>query len=209
MAAAPYFATAPIEQAINAYLSLDPNSINQLADIEGKVVELDLQGPPDVKLYFIPELGKLRVTGYCEQAPDAVIRATPLALTRMALAEDADQSLFGNGVTLIGDTSLATRIQTLLKDADIDWEEHLSRIVGDIAAHQIGRAGRGLFQWGKQVLKTAQMNSDEYLHEELRATPSKREVNDFMDGVDKVRADVERAAMRIQRLLNEQGKAQD
>jgi ubiquinone biosynthesis protein UbiJ len=206
MANAPYLVTAPIEQAVNAYLALDAGSPDKLADIEGKVVELDLQGPPNLKLYFIPELGKLRVTGYCDQAADAVIRATPLALTRMALSDSADQSLFGNGVTLLGDTGLATRIQTLLANADIDWEEHLSHIVGDIAAHQIGRGARGLLDWGKQVLQTAQMNSDEYLHEELRATPLRREVDDFMNDVDKLRADVERAAARMNRLLQKQAK---
>lgn len=206
MATAPYLVTAPLEQALNAYLALDPGSVDKLAGIEGKVVELDLQGPPNIKLYFIPELGKLRVTAYCDQAADAVIRATPLALTRMALSDSADESLFGHGVTLLGDTGLATRIQTLLVNADIDWEEHLSHIVGDIAAHQIGRGARGLLDWGKSVLQTAQMNSDEYLHEELRATPLRREVDEFMNDVDKLRADVERTAARIQRLLQQQGK---
>lgn len=201
---APYLVTAPLEQAINTYLALDPNSINKLADIEGKVVELDLQGPPNTKLYFIAELGRLRVTAYCDEAPDAVIRATPLALARMALADNAEKSLFGHGVTLLGDTGLATRLQTLLKNADIDWEEHLSHLVGDMAAHQIGRGARDLFSWGRDVLKTAQMNTDEYLHEELRATPLKREVNHFMDDVDRLRADVERAALRVQRLLDRQ-----
>ena len=77
---APYLVTAPLEQAINAYLALDPDSDARLAGLEGKVVELDLQGPPSVKLYFIAELGKLRVSGYCDEPADAVIRATPLAL---------------------------------------------------------------------------------------------------------------------------------
>lgn len=205
-AQAPYLVTAPLEQAINAYLSLDPDSPTKLSELEGKVVELDLQGPPNVKLFFIADLGKLRVTGYCEQAADAIIRATPLALTRMALSENADQNLFGHGVTLLGDTGLATRIQNLLRDANIDWDEHLSRLLGDIAAHQIGRGARGVLQWGRDVLKTAQMNTDEYLHEELRATPLRREVNDFMDGVDKLRSDVERAAMRVQRLFDAKHK---
>lgn len=197
---APYLLTAPIEQAINAWLALDPYSGQHLQGLGSGVVELELQGP-NLKLYLFAEQERLRVSGYCDEAPSAVIRATPLALARLALGEDKEAALFGRGVTLLGDTGLATRMQQLLADADIDWEEHLSHVVGDITAHQLGRLGRGLLDWGRNTLTTARINGDEYLHEELRATPLRREVDDFMAGVDQFRAGVERAAQRVQRLL--------
>lgn len=198
---APYALTAPLQQALNAWLALDPNSTARMQSLQGGVVEIDLRGP-DLQLYLFVEGDYLRVTGYCDESAQAIIRATPLALTRLALGRDREAALFGNGVTLLGDTGLATRMQQLLADADIDWEEHLSHIVGDIAAHQAGRAGRGLLDWGRKTLDTLWMNSDEYLHEELRATPLRREVDEFMAGVDQLRAGVDRAAQRVQRLLN-------
>jgi ubiquinone biosynthesis protein UbiJ len=198
---APYLLTAPLEQALNGWLTLDPYSAQRLQAIQGSVVELDLQGP-NIKLYLFVENDRLRVTGYCDETPAAIIRATPLALGRLALSRDKEDALFGHGVTLLGDTGLATRMQQLLVDADIDWEEHLSHVVGDIAAHQLGRAARAVTAWGRDTVHTATMNSDEYLHEELRATPPRREVEAFLNGVDQFRAGVERAALRVHRLLN-------
>jgi ubiquinone biosynthesis protein UbiJ len=198
---APYLLTAPLEQALNGWLALDPYSAQRLQSLRDGVVELDLQGT-NISLYLFVENNRLRVTGYCDEKPDAIIRATPLALARLALINDKESALFGHGVTLLGDTGLATRMQKLLADADIDWEEHLSRIIGDIAAHQLGRMARTATEWGRDTLGTASMNSDEYLHEELRATPPRREVETFLSNVDEFRAGVERATQRVQRLLN-------
>ena len=197
----PYLLTAPLEQALNAWLALDPYSAQRLQAVHGGVVELDLQGT-NIKLYLFVENNKLRVTGHCDEKPDAIIRATPLALSRLALSRDRENALFGHGVSLLGDTGLATRMQQLLVDADIDWEEHLSHVVGDIAAHQLGRAARTVTAWGRDTLNTASMNSDEYLHEELRATPPRRAVETFLSEVDAFRAGVERAELRVQRLIN-------
>lgn len=198
---APYLLTAPLEQALNGWLALDPRSAQRLQAMQEGVVELDLQGT-NIQLYLFVENNKLRVTGYCDEKPSAIIRATPLALSRLALGRDKEQVLFGHGVSLLGDTGLATRMQQLLIDADIDWEEHLSHIVGDIAAHQLGRAARAVTAWGRDTMNTATMNTDEYLHEELRATPPRREVQALLNEIDEFRAGVERAAQRVQRLLN-------
>ena len=89
---------------------------------------------------------------------------------------------------------------------DIDWEEQLSKLTGDIIAHQLGNAarhGRRAFRFG---LDTLEKDSGEYLQEELRLLPTRIETENFSDEVSRISMDVDRLAARLKRLQNRGGK---
>ena len=128
--------------------------------------------------------------------PDVIISGSLLALARLA-TPDGDTVVRGDAVELSGDVILARKFQSLLRYARPDFEEELSGLVGDAAAHGIGAFVRSVSQWGKEAGSTLQQNVSEYLQEESRSVPSRYEAELFRGQVNKLRDDVARFDARL------------
>ena len=137
---------AGLEAALNGYLGLDPVTRERVAALHGRTIGVEVLGL-GLTLYFTPdETGALLVHGRHEGEPDCWLRGTPLDLVRAGdRAKGADQ-LFSQRVRIEGDSALAQRFGAILADIDVDWEEQLSRVVGDVAAHEVGRLKRVIRQ---------------------------------------------------------------
>jgi ubiquinone biosynthesis protein UbiJ len=118
-------------------------------------------------------------------------------------ADSADQ-LFSGAVAISGDTELGHNFGKLLGGLDIDWEEQLSRLTGDLLAHRIGNLARGAARWGKDALEALRQDLPEYLQEEVRLLPGRYEVEEFLTEVDRLRDDLERLEQRVRRLSERQ-----
>ena len=115
-------------------------------------------------------------------------------------ADNKTQALFNNQVSLSGDIELSQTLQALLANLDIDWEGKLAKVVGDIAAHQIGQQARILQRWGKSASQTLLLNIEEYLHEESRDLPPRAELEHFYRNIETLTLTTDRLAARIERL---------
>lgn len=208
----PTVVTAALEGAINQVLALDPDTLEQLRKINGKVIGIELQGL-DIALYLIPTDSGLNVFGHFAGEPDTLLRGTPLAMLRMGLAKNAGDSFFTGEVEITGDVELGSQFREILDGLDIDWEEHLSRITGDVVAHKVGSFMRDAAQWGRNTLNTLSRDAAEYLQEESRDLPNRFEMEEFLSKIDTLRTDVDRIEARINRLArratnNQQEKPQ-
>jgi len=195
----PTIITAAIEAAINQVLALDPDTVERLHAINGKVIAIELQGL-DVTLYLIPTDAGLSVFGHFEGEPDTTLRGTPVAMLRMGLAENAGDSFFAGDVEISGDVELGSQFREILDGLDIDWEEHLSHITGDVVAHKVGSFVRDAFDWGHKTLDTLGRDGAEYLQEESRDLPNRFEMEEFLTAVDTLRTDVDRIEAHIRRI---------
>ena len=128
------------------------------------------------------------------------MRGSPMALLRMNGRREGSSQLFSGEVSITGDTELAHRIAKILATFEIDWEEQLSRLTGDILAHQAGDLVRQAGAWGRDRFKTLTLNGGEYLQEESQLLPTRIEIEEFLTGVDTLRDDTERLQARIVRL---------
>lgn len=199
--------SAIAEDASNRFLRLDPETLKRLGDIEGKVICLALwpQGPQKgidegTCWYFFPSEGGLQIRSHFENKADVSIEGDLPALMRLILGEQ-HQGIFGEGTMQIrGDIDLGRRFQDIIKRIDIDWEQVLSRYTGDMLAHQIGRAARKLREWRKQAHATLRQDIRKYLQEEARLLPQQEQIKVFFDAVDKLNADVDLMAARIQKI---------
>jgi ubiquinone biosynthesis protein UbiJ len=189
-----------LEQAINRVVALDPEAARQLATLHGRVICLDLRGI-ELKLNFVPRHdGRLQLLGRIEGQPDCTLSGSPIDLIRASEPSEGPAQLFAGHVRIDGDTALAQRFSEAVAGLDIDWEEQLSRLTGDIAAHEIGRSVRALAREGQRIGRSAEDNLGEYLTEEVRLLPHRFEVEAFLSDVDEIRDDVERLAARIAQL---------
>ncbi len=192
-------ALALLEQALNAALALDPKTGERLRRLEGKVIALELRGT-GITLTLQPTIeGRLRLMGDYDGEIDTTLRGAPFALLRMSTGR-AGEGMFSGEVEIDGDVELGQQIQRVFEKLDIDWEEHLSRLTGDIVAHQLGNTVRGLVAWGERAAEHLGRDAADYLHEESDTLPVEWEVEEFICGVDTLRSDVDRIEARVTRL---------
>ena len=189
-----------LDLALNSYLRLDANTLQRLGALAGKVIAIELRGL-DLIFYLLPHAEGIRIEGaYDAGVPDASLSGAPLALARLGAAKQEKGTQFSGDVEIRGDIELGQRFKAILDDIDIDWEEHVSRITGDVLAHQMGNVARGVLAWGRNALDTVSRDVAEYLHEESRDLPTRSEVEEFLVGIDTLRSDVDRLEARVQRL---------
>ena len=198
---------AAMEAALNQLFAMDPESFARLADFKGRIIAFHITDM-DQWLYFFPDKQGMQIISHYEGEPDTVISGSLLAFAKMALAEDQEKtrSVFKGDIKITGDMALGQHFQALFQQLDIDWEEHLSHITGDVLAHSLGNVARGVLDFGKQLFNSLGMDVSEYLQYETRDIASGPEIQHFNQQVDTIRNDVERAEARIKRL--EQALAQ-
>ncbi|PCI20028.1 MAG: sterol-binding protein [Piscirickettsiaceae bacterium] len=190
----------PLQIAINRYLDYDPEAPKQLAKMHGKVVALNFS-PLDVALFLIITQDGLDICDELSEPADTTITGSPLSLVMMGLQASSTSSLFAGDVSIEGDMELGTQFQKFLKNIEVDWEEPLSKLTGDVVANQLGNFVSDLSGWMQKTTKTNAMNVSEYFQEEERMLPSKFEVNKFKKNVDDLRLSTDRLEAKIQRLL--------
>jgi ubiquinone biosynthesis protein UbiJ len=193
--------TGAVEAALNRYLRLDPATLPRLEKLSGKVIAVEITGT-SVTLYLLPGATGMVVHTQHEGSVDTLLCGTPWALLCMATQKGngANTLLASEQATLSGDTELAQQVKHILDDMDIDWEELLSRVVGDVLAHNVMSTARDARTWGERSLAVLGQNFTEYQQEEARNLPTCHEVNAYLKAVDVLRDDVERTAQRVSRL---------
>ena len=129
----------------------------------------------------------------------ATLTGTPFSLMQLA-SPKPEAALRSGAVHIEGDAEVAQTFSELLKHARPDFEEELSRVIGDVAAHQLGNVARSAVSFGKRAADTFAQNVAEYLTEEGRDLPTRIEADEFIAGVDKLRDDVERFEARLAQL---------
>ena len=195
----PQAGLAVLEKAMNAALAMDPETLARLGRLEGKVVAVELKGL-GVTLFLLPGAEGFRLMGHFEGEPDTTLSGSPLALLRLNRGKPGE-GLFTGEVKIHGDVELGQRVQRILGGLDIDWEEHLSHLTGDVVAHQVGNLVRGVARWGERAAAGFGRNLTDFLQEERRDLPPRWELEEFLNGVDTLRSDVDRIEARVARLL--------
>lgn len=189
---------AGLEKALNLYLEADPEIAAGLDRIAGRHVVFELVGT-GLQLTLVPEQGgKVGVYVTLGDPPDAVIRATPLALLRTVLSEQAAAA--SGDLVIEGDAEIAHRLWSVLRGVELDWEEWLSGPMGDALAHIVAERLRGLGSWGRRTRDHLAGDLGEYMTEEARVTPARAELDDFLDAVDQLREGLDRLEARLARL---------
>jgi ubiquinone biosynthesis protein UbiJ len=194
---------AGLERAVNAALALDHEAEDRLWRLDGRVLAVELTGLA-APLTVIPVAGRLTIAPAWDGEVDATIHGAPFSLLRLGLG---DQGTVRRGdVRITGRVEVAQSFQRLFSELDIDWEEHVSRLLGDAAAHRLGGLARDLGRWADRLFGNGLATTGEYLREERRWLPSAPAVAARREDIAILRDDVARVEARI-RLLEEQNRA--
>ncbi|MFZ5531336.1 MAG: ubiquinone biosynthesis accessory factor UbiJ [Pseudomonadota bacterium] len=135
-------------------------------------------------------------TALTETVPDVTLTIHPAQLPRLLLRDEAAL----REIRVVGDDAFAQDISWLFRNLGWDVEEELSRVVGDIAAHRLARAGRHFAAWLPQVAENVARAFAEYWTEERPLLAKPLPVAEYLRAVDELRDAAERLGKRIERL---------
>lgn len=195
---------ATLENVLNRGLPRSPRAQQLCAELAGRTVAVVIAPAQSGSggHVFVASTGyclKLSTTmaeGLAGAPPDATIIGGPFSL--LALSGPAPEAVLQRGdVRIDGDAELAQKFRELFLLLRPDLEEELSLVLGDVPAHQLGRLARGALGWTRKAASTTVRNVAEYLGHERRDLVSRSEAEQFLQGVDTLREDVDRLAARI------------
>ncbi len=188
-----------LEKALNAYLQTDSHSSTRLAKLAGKTISIELL---PMHLHFNCHFTKERVTltTHADEPALTKIKGTPLQLLGALVSKDNRHQFFAEDLNIEGDAEFAQLVIELFDEVNIDWDEHVSKIIGDIPAHKLGKLMGGIKNWMRQTQTNFTADMNDYLHEEAACVPSKEELQDFFTDIDNLRMDTDRLESRIAHL---------
>ena len=189
--------TASAAATINHLLHAAPWALERLVPHAGKTVRVD---SGLINLHFSVEPSGEVSTATTDANVDLTLNL-PMPLLMRALAQGRTTL---NEAQMSGDTSFAQALAYVAQHLQWDFEEDLSKFVGDIAAHRIGQTARGAAQWGRQSVDSLQIMLRDYLTEERPVIAKPREVAEFVASVDELRDAVARLEKRIELLQGKQ-----
>ena len=185
----------PIESLINRNIAASARARGLLAQITGRSIEIRVAATP-LRVRISAGTEGITIASGGESAADATIEGSPFTFARLATG-DAMQTLRAGGAQVSGDAEIAQAFQKLFEAARPVFEEELSRVTGDVAAHRIAGLARDALDFGRRARDTFAHNVAEYLTEESRDLPARLEVDEFLAEVDRLREATDRLDARV------------
>jgi ubiquinone biosynthesis accessory factor UbiJ len=186
-----------LESALNHTLSLDPDTQQRLAALNGRSVQLHLRGP-EIALAISVEGERLQV-GPPQDSSQLKVAATPGSLLAMLFRRD-DDGIAPGKVEIAGDAELARRLEKLASKFAPDFEEAFARSFGDVLGVPLAKAVRKGLLHARDTASHLTDDTADWLRDEARVAMAPGEVEGFLDGVDHLRERSERLQARVQRL---------
>lgn len=189
----------PLAAAINAYLKLDEASAGRLRRLNDKVISIELL-PLKFSFQCVFRAAKVELVAEETLPADAKIQGTPLQMMGVVLTKENRHTFFAEDISITGDAEIAEQVIKLFDELAIDWEEYLSHLTGDVAAHHASRWVRKTRDWLSGLDRSFSQDVSEYLQEEAKLIPSKLALQDLFEDIDNIRMDVDRLLLRVKRI---------
>lgn len=196
-----HFFLSSLTKAMNAYLNLDTESQDRLKKLKGRTLTIELL-PWHLVLHCTFGEDGLIIHDKSPQEAETTIRGTPLQLLGVMRAKEERQRFFAEDVVIEGNAVLGQDVISLFDDLHIDWEEGLSRMVGDVSAHHIGLAVSGIGKWFSDTKTRIAQDTSDYLHEEIKWLPTREALQDFFQEID----ELSMAADRLEAKINKESQ---
>jgi len=188
--------TSALETALNQYLSLDEDVSLFLQPLAGKVIAVVIT-PFNDSLYLCPTQDSIQCLENFVGDVDTTLTGSLFALGLMGLSRSPMNSIYKGEVEITGDMEVGKQFQQLFNQLDIDVEEKISQVTGDIIAHKLGNLFRVSKQWTEESAETFKLNASEFLQEETQDLPAQPEIELFYTQVDELRMRYDRLEARL------------
>lgn len=190
--------TETIENVLNRGLPRSPRARQLCRELQGHRVGVEVSGFARLVVESTGETLQLKRDAIV--TTEAEIIGGPFSL--LALAGEEPEAVVQRGdVEIRGDVELAQRFRELAMLLRPDIEEEVSKVIGDVPAHHLGRFARAAFGWTRNAASTQVRNVAEFLAHERQHLVPRAEADQLLKGVDTLRENVDRLDARIDLLL--------
>lgn len=175
---------------LNRLLRTNTWALDRLRVHAGKTALL--RCPPFELRVSVTPVGELAIAPP-HTTPDVAIGVTPGILLRAGARDPHAWS----AAEVTGDAEFAEAVDYVRRNLQWDYEEDLSRIFGDIAAHRFASVVKQLDVWGRDTALKVGRTVAEYITYERPLIASAHAVETFNREVDTLRDDAERLEKRL------------
>lgn len=197
-------ALRPLEGLINRGIAQSTDALAAAATLNGQSLDVHIDGTP-IALRMVIVDGVVQLSpleaDIEAHAATASVSGPPIAMLRL-MTGDPQALIRAGEIRVGGSPDAADLFRDLLYLARPDIETELGRILGQSAAHQLGSFARGLGDFGARTGEKLAQRLSEYLTVEKRSLLTQAELDGFLQAVDTLANDVERAAARVEGLRN-------
>jgi ubiquinone biosynthesis protein UbiJ len=179
---------------LNHLLSQQPWALERLRAFAGQGVEI--RCPPFPELHLrISDSGLVdRAEG--EETSELVVELKPGALPLLLARDEKARSQ----IEIRGPADLAGAVDDLFRGLSWDFEEDLSKVLGDVLAHRLASGGKAVAAWQREALVRLAENFAEYWTEERPLLARPGEAAEFRREVEALRDASARLEGRIEQL---------
>lgn len=194
-------ALAPLEQAFNFLIKEDPHLADLLSPFENKTVEVRTR-QPSLTVCVILERGRIRLSGLDAATmgieADACIEAP--AGTLFSMLTSKTKALVNTELQISGDIELVQDMLRALHKADIQWQDLVGSVFGDVVSRHMQQLAEAGGEWRAQANSRIKRNLDDYLKAEARILPHSLDAARFAEQVHDLRLQLDRLGARTQGL---------
>ncbi|WP_355659564.1 ubiquinone biosynthesis accessory factor UbiJ [Halomonas salifodinae] len=193
---------AALESTLNALLARDPAAPGRLARLDGARLLLRLERPALAVLVHFHDQGLmlLRAETCEEHDADAIVELDAETLGALLGGESVERLMFQGKLAVRGRVPLLEQTRDLLLDLDLDWEAELADWLGEVPAHSLAEGLRRLTRWGLRSQRELRSDLSEYLSEEVRLLPARRQLEVLRDHLTELEVATDRLEARLARL---------
>ena len=179
--------------ALNHLLAAEAWARERLVPFAGETIELASPPFPAVRLTIAPD--GLVAPSAPGAEPSLRVLLKPQAAAALARGEEH----FLRAVEVSGNARLADAVMALARHLRWDFEEDLSRLVGDVAAHRLAGAARDFLAWQSDSAQRLAESLADYVTEEKKLVIQRAELDAFAESLARLRDGVERLEQRVRR----------
>lgn len=166
----------------------------RLVPFAGRLARLSL---PPFRLDFVISADGMLTASDSEREDYDVEIALPVETPFLAMR---GSEAVAEATQISGSAEFADALGFVLRNLRWDFEEDLSKLVGDIAAHRIAGLLKSFGAWQTQTAQNLAENFAEYLTEEQPMLVNRRALGTFIDAANQLDDDLRQLESRIQRL---------
>ncbi|GLS25819.1 SCP2 domain-containing protein [Marinibactrum halimedae] len=194
--------SSALEATLNKALQYDPSSRYQLPELTDHILCIELD-KPHLSFFLHTDGEQVLIRNHWENS--AAILKGPLSAF-IGLALNDQSNLHDSGIQFLGNTSSLLKWRVFFQQLDIDWEDALNDVLGDLTGHQIAQGIRAGTTWLSNRLSDSKRQVEEFIVEELRSTPSRFEFDDFADQVDELRMEADRLQAKLAHFIQQRSQ---
>ena len=196
-------ALLPVEKILNAIVRRDPHIAKKLVAFDSKCIEVvSLRPDFSVSIRFEDDTIKLSAidTQTLGIQADATITGNAENLLGLLTKKSDQRALADAAIDISGDATLVQDFNVTIESLDVDWQDYLAPILGDVLSNELGEIQSNARDWSKSTGTSMHRDVRDYLSEEARLVPSELEVDSFSNRLDQLRLSIDRVAAKTELL---------